>query len=82
MRESASKSDYAAIYDLMTEVIDGLAIEVTFPAILLRLLKEGAIYLYATKNTSSKTISTVMLNPTYCRPIMLSQYGTEFFSSI
>lgn len=78
-RESASRSDYAAIYNLMTEVIDGLAIEVTFPAILSRLLKEGAIYLYATKNASSKTISTVMLNPTYCRPIMLSQYGTGIF---
>ena len=78
-RKGADPADYADVYNLMTEVVDGLAIEVTFPTLITKLFKEGAIYLYTTKNRSSKTLSTVVLNPEYCRPVMMSQYGTGVF---
>lgn len=77
--EVKTDEEYAEIYDLMLEVIDGLNIEVTFPTIITKLIKDGEVYLYTTRNTSSKTISTILLNPQYCAPIMMSQYGTGLF---
>ncbi len=79
MRKNAEESDYASVYQLMTEIVDGMAIEVTFPMILTKLFKEGEIYLYAVRNRPSKTVSTVILNSEYCRPVMTSQYGTGIF---
>ena len=79
VRDSANESEYPEIYELMTEIVDGLAIEVTFPMILSKLEKEGVVYLYTQRNTPSKTISTIILNPKYCKPIMMSQYGTGIF---
>ena len=79
MRDTANESEYGEIYELMTEIVDGLAIEVTFPMILTRLYKEGVVYLYTQRNTPSKTISTMVLNPKYCRPVMMSQYGTGIY---
>ena len=78
-KESASEDAYKTSYELMTEIVDGLSIEITFPTIITKLLKDGAVYLYTVKNTSSKTISTISLNPVYCKPIMMSQYGTGIF---
>jgi hypothetical protein len=44
---------------LMTEIVDGVSIENTFPAIITKLLKEGAVFIYIqTKILPSKTIST------------------------
>lgn len=71
--------DYKEVYNLMTEVIDGLSIEVTFPAILTKLFKEGVVYLYTIKNTSSKTISTIILNADYCKQVFMTQFGTGVF---
>ena len=79
IRDTASEADYAEMYNLMTEIIDGLTIEVTFPMILAKLQREGVVYLYTQRNTPSKTISTIILNPKYCRPIMMSQYATGIF---
>lgn len=79
MKEKASSTDYQEMYNLASEVIDGMAIETTFPATLTKLLKEGVVYMYAVKNTSSKTISTLLLNPKYCSPVMISQYGTGVY---
>jgi hypothetical protein len=79
MRKNAEESDYASVYQLMTEIVDGMAIEVTFPMILTKLFKEGEVYLYAVRNRPSKTVSTVILNSEYCRPVMTSQYGTGIF---
>jgi hypothetical protein len=63
----------------MSEIIDGVNIENTFPTILEKLLTEGVVYLYTEKNLPSKTISTLILNPRYCSPVMKSQYGTGVF---
>ena len=79
VRDSANESEYPEIYELMTEIVDGLSIEVTFPMILSKLEREGVVYLYTQRNTPSKTISTIILNPKYCKPIMMSQYATGIF---
>lgn len=63
----------------MTEVVDGMSLEVIMPIILTSLFKDGAVYLYTDKNTSSKTISTFILDPKYCTPVMMSQYGTGIY---
>lgn len=73
------KGDYKTIYQEMTQVVDGISIETTFPIIITKLLKEGVVYLYTMKDNASKTVSTVMLNPMYCKPIGISQYGTGIF---
>lgn len=79
MKKRAEESEYGFVYNLMSEIVDGLAIEITFPMVLTKLFKEGAVYLYAKKNHSSKTVSTIMLNNEYCRPVLTSQYGTGVF---
>jgi len=63
----------------MAEVIDGMTFEVIFPIVLTSLFKDGVVYLYTDKNTSSKTISTFLLDPKYCTPVMMSQYGTGIY---
>lgn len=78
-RKTAGKAEYKEIYDLMSEIVDGLNIEMTFPMILSKLLIEGVVYLYTEKNTSSKTVNTIILNSRYCSPVMKSQYGTGIF---
>lgn len=79
IKETADTKAYGEIYELMTSIVDGLALETTMPEIIGKLLREGSIFLYAMKNTSSKTVSTIMLNPNYCRPVLMSQYGTGVF---
>ena len=79
IREEASDADFSSVYELMTQIIDGLSVETTFPHIMTKLFKEGAVYLYTVKDNKSKTISTLMLNPSYCKPILVSQYGTGVF---
>lgn len=79
MRKNAEEADYASIYQLMTEIVDGMAVEVTFPMILTKLFKEGEVYLYTVRNRPSRTVSTIILNSEYCRPVMTSQYGTGIF---
>jgi hypothetical protein len=79
MRKNADEADYESIYQLMTEIVDGMAIEVTFPMILTKLFKEGEVYLYTVRNRPSKTVSTIILNSEFCRPVMTSQYGTGIF---
>lgn len=71
--------DYKEVYNLMTSLVDGLSIEVMFPLIITKLFKEGSVFLYAIKDTKSKTISTMMLNSAYCKPLLVSQYGTGVF---
>lgn len=78
-RDTAKESEYKEIYNLMTEIVDGLSLEVTMPTLIAKLLREGSVYLYAVRNRPSKTISTVVLNSAYCKPIMMSQYGTGIF---
>ena len=79
IKEKAGKADYAEMYSLMGEVVDGLAVETTFPMILTELFLNGAVYLITTKNTSSKTITTLKLPYKYCRFSAVSQFGTIIY---
>jgi len=79
MRRNAEENDYPEIYNLMGEVVDGMSIETIFPMILTKLFTEGAVYLYTIRNRPSKTVSTIILNSEYCRPVMKSQYGTGIY---
>lgn len=79
VKDKASNADYAEMYNLMGEVVDGLAIETTFPVILTELFTNGAVYLITTKNTSSKTITSLKLPYKYCRFNAISQYGTLIY---
>ena len=79
MKDRAKDSEYEEIYNIMTEVIDGVSIETTFPEVLTRLLRDGEVYIYTVKNTPSKTVSTMILNSQYCKPLTRSQYGTGTF---
>ena len=40
------KGDYEEVYSLASEIIDGLNIEITFPMIISKVLREGIAYLY------------------------------------
>lgn len=75
----SSSWSYEQIYNLMSDIVDGLHIETLFPTVLTQLFKEGVVYLYTSKNTSSKTVSTFILNSKYCKPAAISQYGTGIF---
>ena len=79
VKEKASNTDYAEMYSLMGEVVEGISPETTFPMILTELTINGAIYLLTTKNTASKTITTLRLPHKYCRPTSISQYGTVIY---
>lgn len=79
IKEKASKADFEEIYNLMGEVIDGLSLETTCPSILTRLLVDGAIFLYGAKSANSKTITTLALNPKYCKIDGISQFGTATY---
>lgn len=68
--------DYKKIYNKMIEVVDGLNIEVTFPKLLLSIFKNGKVYLYTRQDNSSKSIATILLPDSYCRPTIMTQYGT------
>ena len=79
VKEKASKTDYAEMYALMGEIVEGLSVETTFPLILTELFINGAAYLVTTKNTSSKTITTLKLPHKYCRLNAISQFGTVVY---
>ena len=72
-------ADYGEIYKLMGEIVDGIAIESTFPMILTEMFTIGAVYLVTTKNTSAKTITTLKMPYKYCRPSAISQFGTVIY---
>lgn len=76
VKEKASKADYKEIYKLMGEIVEGIVPETAFPMILTELFVSGAIFLITTKNTASKTITTLKLPYKYCRPSSISQFGT------
>ena len=79
IKEKANAADYAEIYNLMGEVVEGICPETTFPMILTELMINGAVFLLTTKNTASKTITTLKLPYKYCRPTSISQYGTVIY---
>ena len=76
IKNTVKNTNYEEIYKIMSEIVDGLNIETTFPQIITKLLVEGAVYLISEKNTSSQTITTMLLPYKYCRIAALTQFGT------
>lgn len=74
-----AKGDYAEIYALMAEVVDGLSLETAVPTILTSLLLEGQVFVYGWKRNSSKTITTIFLPAKYCRATTQTQFGTRIY---
>lgn len=73
------KKLYAQMYAAMGEIVDGLNIEVTYPMILTKLFTEGIVYLISDIDSSTNAVYTIMLDPKYCRPVMMTQFGTGVF---
>ena len=76
IKNTVKNTNYEEIYKTMSEIVDGLNIETTFPQIITKLLVDGAVYLISEKNTSSQTITTMLLPYKYCRIAALTQFGT------
>lgn len=79
IKEKATGTNYAEIYQLISEIVDGLSIETTYPSVLTNLYVKGAAYLYVVKTTSSKTLTTISLPVKYCRTIAQTQFGTYMY---
>lgn len=76
-RKQTKDEDFALIYNLMLEVVDGLSIETKFPAMLSLLYVNGAVYFTTVCDEESITIDTILLPDNYCRKIGETQYGSN-----
>lgn len=77
LRETGAEEKYAAVYEKMISVVDGISIDVTFPKILQTGLIYGIIYLYTDKDQNSETVETLMLPNAYCRKGFATNFGTD-----
>lgn len=77
LRDTGAEEKYAAVYEKMISIVDGISIEVTFPKILQTGLIYGIIYLYVDKDQSSETVETFMLPHSYCKKGFATNYGTD-----
>lgn len=77
--KKSGTSEYEEIYKTMAEVVDGVSIETTFPGLLSKLLVDGSLFLTTTKRQGSKTVTTLILPPQYCRLSGKTQFGTNVF---
>lgn len=68
--------NYRQIYDTMVEIVEGLKIETVYPKLLLNIFKNGQIFLYATGDKKSQTLSTIILPIEKCRSTIMTQHGT------
>lgn len=66
-------------YYTMLEYVDGVNIEVVYPELLLKLFKSGQLFITVAGQTTSKTVSTLILPDKYCKPTFQTQYGTMEF---
>ena len=79
VKEKANTADYEEVYNNIAEVVDGLSIETTFPGLLTKLFTDGSLFLTTVRRNSSKTITTLMLPPKYCRVTGVTQFGTKIY---
>ena len=78
-RRANGNLTYSEIYDIITDVMDGMNVKVTFPNILAKLFIEGEVFLYNVKDEAANTVSTLTLPAEFCTPVMVSQYGTGIY---
>lgn len=79
IKDTKSKKTYAQIYAEMLEYVEGMNVENTFTKILTELFKNGRVYLYVRSDSKSKTAHTILLPHAYCKPTLMTQYGTQQF---
>lgn len=77
--QKSGASEYNEIYTTMAEVVDGLSLETTMPQLLTKLFIDGSLYLVTQKRNSSKTITTMIMPPKYCRMTGKTQFGTNVY---
>jgi hypothetical protein len=78
-KKEVSEEDFRKYYDLMLEYVDGVNIQTVFPELLLKLFKQGQIFLTVAGHSSAKAVSTMILPNKYCKPTFQTQYGTMEF---
>lgn len=76
-RKQLGDEDFALIYNLMLEAVDGLSIETKFPAMLSLLYVNGAVYFTTFCDEESLTIDTMLLPDKFCKKVGETQYGTN-----
>ena len=76
-RKQPKEEDFALMYNLMLEAVDGLSIETKFPAMLSLLYINGAVYFTTFCDEESISIDTMLLPDQYCKKIGETQYGTN-----
>ena len=76
-RKQTKEEDFALIYNLMLEVVDGLSIETKFPAMLSLMYISGGVYFTTFCDEESLSIDTMLLPDKYCKKIGETQYGTN-----
>lgn len=64
-------------YRYMLEIIDGVHIETTYPALLKDTFVKGAVYLTTFFDEETLTLNTISLPHKYCKTIGQTQYGTK-----
>lgn len=88
LKKKLKEEDFALIYNLMLEVVDGLSVENKFPSVLANLFISGSVYYTTYCDEETHAIDTILLGSEYCRKIGESQFGTniiqfdfEYFNS-
>lgn len=79
LKKETTVEDYEKYYNLMLEYVDGVNITTVFPELLLKLFKNGQIFITVAGHSSSKAVSTMILPNKYCKPTFQTQYGTMEF---
>lgn len=79
LKKEVTQEDYQKYYGLMLEYVDGVNIPTVFPELLLKLFKNGQIFLTVAGHSNSKAVSTMILPNKYCKPTFQTQYGTMEF---
>ena len=75
--EDLSEEEYYNIYKDMLNSVEGINIETIFPAIIYNTVLLGSVFIYVEKNTSSKTLTTLILPRSYCKNSLQTQFGNN-----
>lgn len=78
-KKEVTQEDFRKYYEAMLEYVDGVNITTVFPELLLKLFKNGQIFITVAGHSSSKAVSTMILPNKYCKPTFQTQYGTMEF---
>lgn len=70
------EKNFAETYDSIIQVVKSLSLSERIPTILTSLFRDGAVYLFCFLDKKTNTVATIVLPPTKCRIIGVTQYGT------